>query len=645
MEIRLTTALTPVQATQGVASLLERLRPGENIAAVVETRLSEGNYLLRLAEGGQTLRARSQLDLNAGEVLKLEVVKTGPTPELRIVPQKPAEAPDAVAVQQALRQFLPKQQPVGALAPALREILAQQAAKTAPALPEPLRNLMKTVLQALPQKASLMTAEGLRRATADSGLFLEARLAASPEQAGDLGVRDFKGGLLALNQALKSLIQSAAAAPRPAPETPAAPAADARTVVAAPQDNPALGRPLPLTSAPAPTGETTEAADQAASQPPPDLPKPALGSAPSRPTAESGAVPSNETSAGEPDTPVPQAAVAGAENRLAPPAGNPPPMSAAAPGGQPEEQPDTAPTAPEMTSAQPEAAPPTAEENGQAQAKQEQGGGQAKPGDTGKPPPGTEASAEKTATRTTGETPPPAETKTAAQVFPRLLAPEPPKNSPADSTTPDRPVPVDAAAAEMAESATPERRALQPAPEGPAQKDAALRQPAAQPAAAELPDETAGIRTLQQHTEGALARIVLDQLSSLPQGDGKPMVWQMEIPFTDDGRPDSAKFKIVREQSHAAQPGQAFWSVILEVSPPGLGTIHSRITLCGERVDTYFWSDIDATSSLIEGNLDLLAARMQQAGLQVGELNSLPGAPADAGATTAPLASLVDERA
>lgn len=162
-------------------------------------------------------------------------------------------------------------------------------------------------------------------------------------------------------------------------------------------------------------------------------------------------------------------------------------------------------------------------------------------------------------------------------------------------------------------------------------------------------DVLAGVidKALLNKTEGAIARIVLDQLASLPQNDGKQNVWQLEIPFTDGQHTGAVKLKINRDGKARQAGEQANWTVVLELNPPGLGTLHSRISLVGDVIDTYFWSDRQATTALIQDHLDLLFARYTQAGLAVGQLNALDGAPPASAkpSDSALLPSLLDERA
>ncbi len=151
---------------------------------------------------------------------------------------------------------------------------------------------------------------------------------------------------------------------------------------------------------------------------------------------------------------------------------------------------------------------------------------------------------------------------------------------------------------------------------------------------------------LLNKTEGAIARIVLDQLASLPQNDGKQNVWRIEIPFIDDHHTDSVKLKINRESRANKTSDQANWSVVLELNPPGLGTLHARINLVNDVIDTYLWSDQQTTITLARDHLDQLSTGYTQAGLVVGQLNALEGTPVNAESSgSLLLPTLLDARA
>ncbi|MBS1211842.1 MAG: putative flagellar hook-length control protein, partial [Proteobacteria bacterium] len=233
MEIRPSVPLLPTQTSaKGISNLIAQLRPGQNLVAVVETRLAENTFLLKLADSGRSISARTQLDLAPGQMLKLEVVSLGPTPELKIVPRAETEPSEAEAMQQALRQFMPKQQGLAELASTLRQALTQQAVKNASDLPEPLRALIRTVLDGLPQKKALLNAEGLRQAARNSGIFFEAHLAAHPSSLQSVSARDLKCRLMALSDALQGILATDADSEQAA----ASPSDDGRVTVGTPPD-------------------------------------------------------------------------------------------------------------------------------------------------------------------------------------------------------------------------------------------------------------------------------------------------------------------------------------------------------------------------------------------------------------------------
>lgn len=149
---------------------------------------------------------------------------------------------------------------------------------------------------------------------------------------------------------------------------------------------------------------------------------------------------------------------------------------------------------------------------------------------------------------------------------------------------------------------------------------------------------------LLQKVEGALARIGLDQLASLPQPDGG-QTWSMAIPYANGERSDTAQLRITAEDKRSAT-GEVLknWSVNLELKPPGLGTFCARIVLMGGKIDTYLWSDTAGTAGLMLDHSEFLRARLEQAGLAVGRLDTLEQPPAST-LPAAPTAPLLDLRA
>ena len=131
---------------------------------------------------------------------------------------------------------------------------------------------------------------------------------------------------------------------------------------------------------------------------------------------------------------------------------------------------------------------------------------------------------------------------------------------------------------------------------------------------------------LLSKTEGAIARIVVDQLAVIPQSDEQQHAWQIQIPYTHGQHTDTVKLTISRDHKANKANEKQNWSVDLELNPPGLGKLQTRISLIDDHIDTYFWSDQKNITALVLDNLNKLADSYTQAGLSVGNLTALQGA-------------------
>lgn len=153
------------------------------------------------------------------------------------------------------------------------------------------------------------------------------------------------------------------------------------------------------------------------------------------------------------------------------------------------------------------------------------------------------------------------------------------------------------------------------------------------------------LRELATKTEGAISRIVLDQLASLPKEDGPRQQWQITLPFFNaDSGSDTARLKILKEEQESGNNVDVSWSVVLEIKPPGLGTVYSKIILNGDQVDTFFWSDSESTRAIIDLNLEKLEQKFLKAGLATGLLATRTGKPVEANQDK-PEAPLLSEHA
>lgn len=579
---------------------------GEMLTAVVEAKLSDNRLLLKLTDNGQLLRANSSFDVKPGEVLKLEVVKLGVMPELKIVPPEVRLPPEAQAVQQAFRQFLPQQQSLANFTGALF-----QAAGLEGSANTPLQDAARTLLKSLPQKTELMTAKGLKSAVENSGLFREAKLAA-----GAVPENDLKGQLLSLAQTLKNLQSQAPLQTPSQTQTPSQPAATA-------QNHQALAfmdeKPVqPLESK---VQNPSQAKPETESQQPASVSK-----EDARLLKQEVSVPGKSSAPQEASVPGKPSAYQEASV--------PEKLTVNQPVSAPEKHVEAPLRQPVQSSAD--------------QSKPADNTVQSKPDSQNKPFDKAEAVLQNRPDALSPEKAPP-------QADVKLDKPDAkPFKMPEAAVQSDLPVKLDSSILIEADetprpadlnqpSQTPEAAARQSPDENfqnkpsektqePAVHHETLKHADQAQAASVLAnsESLSDIKSLLHKTEGALARIVLDQLASIPKPDEKQIVWQIEIPYTDGKHADAAKLKIVREGGGGAQDGpksaQAYWSVVLELNPPGIGTVHSRIMLSNDKIDSCFWSDQKATRALIEQNLGLLNARLEQAGLNVGQLSSMEGA-------------------
>lgn len=193
MEIQKIPAIVKLSSDfQNLPKDLSRLPVGATLNGVVTGKLDDSNYLLKLS-GNIEVRAQSIHALELGQAMRLEVVKTGAVPELKLVLPEQQTPPEQVALQQALRQLLPKQQSLSELVNVLRQLSNLPVNKT-----DQISAAAQALLSIIPSKEALMSASQLEQAINHSGVFLEAKLANQLSPEGDL-----KGTLLTLADSIQ----------------------------------------------------------------------------------------------------------------------------------------------------------------------------------------------------------------------------------------------------------------------------------------------------------------------------------------------------------------------------------------------------------------------------------------------------------
>jgi flagellar hook-length control protein FliK len=133
------------------------------------------------------------------------------------------------------------------------------------------------------------------------------------------------------------------------------------------------------------------------------------------------------------------------------------------------------------------------------------------------------------------------------------------------------------------------------------------------------------LKNLQNKTENTVAKLVLDQLMSLPKEENPKQQWIIDIPFIDRQQAESVKIEIQRDKENKKQSGSNDWSVNITITPPELGTIHCIVSYRNDVINTFFKSQNTQTTELIKHNLDYLKNQLEESGLTTGHMDAHDG--------------------
>ncbi|MGS2723263.1 flagellar hook-length control protein FliK [Porticoccus sp. GXU_MW_L64] len=170
------------------------------------------------------------------------------------------------------------------------------------------------------------------------------------------------------------------------------------------------------------------------------------------------------------------------------------------------------------------------------------------------------------------------------------------------------------------------------------QKEGPLNQSASQ-------TQMVSAQDLQRLVEGAIARIVSQQVQSLPQPGQEVARWVFELPYRQGEEFHSLPMVIEREASGGddakLQPG---WQVELVFELAELGQIRAKVLLRGDKVSASLWAQEDDTAQLAKAELPVLETALVASGLNVGALVCRQGKPADQQVPMNSIDSLLDYR-
>jgi len=153
--------------------------------------------------------------------------------------------------------------------------------------------------------------------------------------------------------------------------------------------------------------------------------------------------------------------------------------------------------------------------------------------------------------------------------------------------------------------------------------------------AAHAPPEAA-LQHLLTETDGAIARQTLLQIASLP-GQSDPSApridlasprWNFEIPFATPQGTAMAQFEISRDGGgREVEAAKATWRARFSLNVEPAGPVHALISLVGERTSVRMWAERPATASQLRAGVSQLSQALSRADLLPGDIVVRDGAP------------------
>ena len=139
--------------------------------------------------------------------------------------------------------------------------------------------------------------------------------------------------------------------------------------------------------------------------------------------------------------------------------------------------------------------------------------------------------------------------------------------------------------------------------------------------------QTYVLRELADQTRGALARIQLNQLSSLPAGEREPQLWQFDLPLRHVDETDVFRLRIAKEEAFDKAGDAPEWTLTIRFDLAPLGPMEVRLSLAGATVSTHFWAEREDTRTHIEQQLPQLGSAFARSGLSAARFTVHRGIP------------------
>jgi hypothetical protein len=132
---------------------------------------------------------------------------------------------------------------------------------------------------------------------------------------------------------------------------------------------------------------------------------------------------------------------------------------------------------------------------------------------------------------------------------------------------------------------------------------------------------------LLHHVNGAIARLQVNQISTMANKDNTAPVLSVEVPLYVEDRIDVIQINIFQDQQSHTDEIQGRWSVSLSMELEQLGIIYATATISQKQVWTTLWAEQQSTVDIINQHLQELNRGYNEAGLNIGATHCRLGTP------------------
>ncbi len=149
---------------------------------------------------------------------------------------------------------------------------------------------------------------------------------------------------------------------------------------------------------------------------------------------------------------------------------------------------------------------------------------------------------------------------------------------------------------------------------------------------------------LRLATEQAVARLALHQWGAAESAETGASRWLLELPLKAQNGVDLVHLLLEREPDRGPSEADAVWRIALALDLPGLGPVHVRLAVAGDRVDARLWAEEKTTVHRVRQELPRLRTALEEHRLRVRDLGCNPGAPPE-DPPTGPSRPVLDDQA